>query len=196
MLSIGRRCNVNTESQPLTGSRVFGKKEGEWIKDTDDGDSSRPQRVPSVMSHASARSQASLKSAGSVKSMASQDSIADVLSTWICVAPRGVAYYSESCIEADTIDVCRHGEQVNAVKQGDWLMVVEVKNSIDVISTLGLRSMRGRTRQTSATDGRFLPFLGAAGEKLFKNEKVDAWEKIRAKTTDPEPTPKDSCALM
>jgi len=186
-----------TDRVVTIGNRVFGKKEGEWIKETDDWDDSAPRRVPSARSHASVRSQASLRSVGSVKSTASQDVIADMQSTWICSAVRGVAYYCEPSFEAETMGVCEHGEKVNAVKQGDWLMVIEVKKSVNVEGAFGLRSMRSFSRQTSVEDGRFLPFIGPGGERLFKNERVQAWEKIKAKqTSSPELTKKANCALM
>jgi len=186
-----------TDRVVTIGNRVFGKKEGEWIKDTDDWDYSAPQRMPSVRSHTSVRSQASLRSVGSVKSTASQDAIADMQSTWICSTPKGVAYYCEASFGAESVGICEHGEKVNAVKQGNWLMVVEVKRSVNVEGVLGLRSMRSLSRQTSIEDGRFLPFLGAGGERFFKNEKVQAWEKISAKkTSSPELTKKANCALM
>jgi len=223
-----------------TGSKVMGKKEGDWIKETEsqlyvpykdsdkqkrlfknerliiyeqrkaagepgllrfsssssigsiDWDYPAPQRMTSVKSQLS---QASLKSVGSVKSEASQE-VTDKQSVWICSASGAVPYYCESSFDAETSGQCEPGEKVTAVKQGNWLMVVENKESVDVMSALGRRSMRGVSRQTSYTDGRFLPFLGAGGERLFKNEKVAAWEEIKAKGSDSEAKKDGNCALM
>jgi len=222
------------------GSKVIGKKEGEWIKVTDsqlyvpykdasgtrlfknerviiyeqrkaagenpgllrfsssssigsiDWDYPAPQRMTSVKSQ---MSQASLKSGMSVKSKVSED-FGDQQSVWICSAAGSVPYYSEASYEAETVGLCEPGEKVSAVKQGDWLMVVEVKDSVDVVGALGRRSMRGISRQTSSQDGRFLPFLGAGGERLFKNEKVAAWEQIKNKGPDSEPKKEGNCVLM
>jgi hypothetical protein len=219
-----------------TGSKVIGKKEGEWIKETDsklyvpyksqdtkerlfknerliiyeqrkaagenpglirfsssssigsiDWDYSAPIRMTS------AKSQASIKSSGTLKSSGSQDH-GDKQSVWICSSSGPVPYYCEAGFDAETSGLCEPGEKVTAVKQGNWLMVVEVKESVDVVGAIGRRSSRGIIRQTSTTDGRYLPFLSGGGERLFKNEKVEAWEKIKA-GVPPEPK-KDNCVLM
>jgi len=226
-----------TDKKVTVGSKVMGKKEGEWIKETGTNlyipykDSEKQKRLfknerliiyeqrkaagepglmrfsssssigstdwdyPAPQRMTSVRSQASVKSTTSAKSGASQE-VQDKQSVWICSSSGAVPYYCESSFDAETSGQCEPGEKVNAVKQGNWLMVVEVKDSVDVMGAVGRRSMRGITRQTSYTDGRWLPCVGAGGEKLFKNEKVAAWEEIKAKGANPEPPQNGSCALM
>jgi len=166
--------------------------------------------VDSCASSGKMERQASLCSVQSVKSVASQLSTAEVepQSSWVCCANQGVPHFSDPNPDAVKFSgtLCLLGTKINAVKQGNWLKLVERKESVDVLGTIGRRSMT-ISRQTSFTEsGSFLPlFDTVTGERLFKNEKVDAWEKattaksanqLLSDSSSELGAKKQSCAVM
>jgi len=155
--------------------------------------------------------QVSVSSVQSVKSVTTQLSTAEVeqQSFWICCANQGVPHFSDPNPDAAETSgtLCLPGTKINAVKQGNWLKLIEKKESVDVLGTMiGRRSMKV-SRQTSYTEsGSFLPlFCPVTGKRLFKNEKVDAWEKAKTAKSANEllsdssgelGAKKQSCAVM
>jgi len=118
---------------------------------------------------------------------------------WICVKPGGVQFRRTPLLDAVSGQECVCGAKVTAVKEDDWLKVLEVKTSwdmMDAAEALGRRSLRSPTKVTIVDTGLFLPFV-QEGERLFKNEKLVLFEQTEG--YKPPATKNDgngSCSLM
>lgn len=117
---------------------------------------------------------------------------------WICVAPADVPYRTTTMLDAVSGQICRAGEKITAVKEDDWLRVVEVKESFDAMNAaemIGRRSLKSSTKVSVTATGYFLPFQ-KDGNRLFKNEKVVLWETAQSETSKGGSNDKGSCNLM
>lgn len=116
---------------------------------------------------------------------------------FVCVSEDGVNYYSSCCKTAITFKQCPRGAKVTAVKEGNWLKVVEVKATFDfmhIAEMVGRRSLHVPKTVMAHESGLFLPYA-RNGERLFKNEKALLFEASKE-----EPVREDhghhSCAVM
>jgi len=95
---------------------------------------------------------------------------------WICVAGGGVPYRSAPRFDCGVSSVeCPVGSKVNAVKEGEWLRVLSVKQTWDAAS-IGRRSLKAATRITVEETGLYLPMV-EGGQKLFKNQKLARFQE-------------------
>lgn len=120
-------------------------------------------------------------------------------SFWICVGPGDVPCFTEASLDAEVIGHCLVGTKVHAAKEGEWLKVVDVSKSVDVASTMTRRSFRLSEKVELQDTGLFLPLINPeSGARLFKNEKIEIWEQVRASKGKqvPEPGNHATCALM
>lgn len=91
---------------------------------------------------------------------------------WVCIADHYVPYSaSPSHSDAAPGKDCKVGSKVNAVKEGDWLRVMDVKTVFNMAS-VGRRSFKAATKIVLEETGLFLPMLGQKGELLFKSQKL------------------------
>jgi len=84
------------------------------------------------------------------------------------------------------------------VKDEDWLKVLEVKESFDILNAaemLGRRSLKSTSNVTVTETGFYLPFCQAE-QRLFKNEKVVLWETAQANGDTGNSNDKGSCSVM
>mmetsp|Transcript_127370 Transcript_127370/g.317924 ORF Transcript_127370/g.317924 Transcript_127370/m.317924 type:complete len:292 (-) Transcript_127370:237-1112(-) len=117
---------------------------------------------------------------------------------WVCVAEDGVAYRSSPTLEDLCGKHCGAGSKVTAVKEDDWLKVMEVKESFDALNAaemLGRRSLKSTTRVTVVDTGLYLPFF-QDGQRLFKNEKVMVIEAAQGNENTGNQGDKGSCNVM
>lgn len=117
---------------------------------------------------------------------------------WICVAEQSVPYHSSPALDDVCGKQCVPGSKVTAVKEDDWLKVMEVKESFDALNAaemIGRRSLKSSTRVTLIDTGLYLPFF-QDGQRLFKNEKVVLWEAAQDGQKVGSPTDKGSCSVM
>merc|ERR1711920_322178 len=92
----------------------------------------------------------------------------------VCVVEGGVSYRSSPTLDALCGKHCVAGSKVTAVKEDDWLKVMEVKGTFDAMNAvemLGRRSLKSSSNVTVVDTGLYLPFF-QDGQRLFKNEKV------------------------
>jgi hypothetical protein len=117
---------------------------------------------------------------------------------WICVSEQAVAYHSSASLDAASGKRCLPGSKVTAMKEDDWLKVLEVKESFDAYDAaemLGRRSLKSTSRMTVSDTGLYLPFF-QEGQRLFKNEKVVLWETAQMNGDRGVPSDKGSCGIM
>lgn len=95
---------------------------------------------------------------------------------WICVSIHNVPYRSSKNL-ADIVEdkECIAGAKVNAVREDDWLRVLEVTEPIDAAELLGRRSFRLARKMVVKDSGYFLP-ITFKGERLFISEKLALFE--------------------
>jgi len=119
---------------------------------------------------------------------------------WVCIADHDVPYQSGPTNDADTTGkYCKVGEKINAVKEDDWLHVLQVTSQWDPASVLGHRSLHNITKMVVEDTGMYLP-MSDNGQKLFKSYKVYLFEES-AKMDNPASAPPakeegGNCALM
>jgi len=91
---------------------------------------------------------------------------------WVCIADHYVPY-SASPSHDDAVwgKDCKVGSRVNAVKEGDWLRVMDVRTVFNATS-IGRRSFKLPTKIILEETGLFLPLVGQTGQSLFKSHKL------------------------
>jgi len=120
---------------------------------------------------------------------------------WICTADHYVPYSaSPSLSDAVWGKDCKVGSKVNAVKEGDWLRVMDVKTVFNAAS-IGRRSFKAATKIVLEDTGLFLPMVGHTGTALFKNHKLALLSEVAqplAAKEAPESAATDEtkCVLM
>jgi hypothetical protein len=119
---------------------------------------------------------------------------------WVCVKPGGVPYRVAPLLDAEAGKDIACGAKVTAIREDDWLKVMEVKNSSDIMATmeaLGRRSMRATTKVELVETGLYLPYT-QGGERLFKNEKLVLFEEAQNPEALKAAAAKkdDGCSLM
>jgi len=117
---------------------------------------------------------------------------------WVCVANDDIPYRTTTMLDAVSGQVCRAGDKVTALKEDDWLKVMEVKETFDAMNAaemIGRRSLKSVKSVSVNHTGFFLPFL-KDGERLFKNEKVVLWEASQGELPETSAGEKGSCSLM
>jgi hypothetical protein len=119
---------------------------------------------------------------------------------WICVSPEDVPYRTTAMLSAVSGQVCRAGQKVTAVKEDDWLKVIEVKEVFDAMAAaemIGRRSLKSVSKVSIINTGLFLPFQ-KDGQRLFKNEKVLLLEAASAngERQNGSANDKGSCSTM
>jgi len=134
----------------------------------------------------------------------SDDAVRDLTlqpEVWVCIADHYVPY-SASPSHDDAVwgKDCKMGSKVNAVREGDWLRVMDVKTVFNAAS-IGRRSFKAATKIVLEDTGLFLPMVGHAGTALFKNHKLALLSEVAqplAAKEAPESAATDEtkCVLM
>jgi len=117
---------------------------------------------------------------------------------WYCIKPSGVGYRTDKFLDAkcsqSQIVFC--GAKITAVRDEDWLKVLEVKNSVDLLSALeavGRRSFKVPSTVELVDTGFWVPYI-EDGERVFKNEKLVLFEKAEAQGV--KPADEGYCSVM
>mmetsp|Transcript_71505 Transcript_71505/g.205123 ORF Transcript_71505/g.205123 Transcript_71505/m.205123 type:complete len:308 (+) Transcript_71505:70-993(+) len=120
---------------------------------------------------------------------------------WYCIKPSGVGYRTDKFLDAKSSQsqIVACGAKITAVRDEDWLKVIEVKNSVDLLSALeavGRRSFKAQSTVEIVDTGFWVPYI-EDGERVFKNEKLVLFEKAEAQGANPsKPADEGYCSVM
>jgi len=119
---------------------------------------------------------------------------------WICVSIHNVPFRNSKNL-ADVVEdkECLAGSKVNAIREDDWLRVLEVTAPVDAAELIGRRSFRIARHMVIKETGYYLP-IHFKNERLFMSEKLALFEATAGpESQDPRPPADDhsgGCAVM